>query len=217
MSCYEWERGSVKIPAAQWSTFKNALSSALATVLTKRYELALELFAHLKAAGKGKRNFNFEHEARNWADKQQPVQNSWSWNSSASQHDRAQAAHDVIYDVLPYVEGKKRRTPKMPKKKDFKAPRSTLKFSHPKLHWEASLVLDPKTRIAHWDVPENNRAKDEAWSHPMGVAFAQALGKVTWSRGSGGTFVGNDEYRRDDKFEGGGSNYVTRRFGPLGH
>jgi hypothetical protein len=50
----------------------------------------------------------------------------------------------------------------------------------------------------------------------MGQVLAQALAKVVWSRGSGGSFIGNDEYNRDDRNAGGGGNYVTRQFGPKG-
>lgn len=77
---------------------------------------------------------------------------------------------------------------------------------------EASLRFEG--RRAHWRVPENNHAREHARAHPLAVAFFRALGRVRWTRGSGGDIVGNDEYNRDSGYEGGGANYVTADYGP---
>jgi hypothetical protein len=93
----------------------------------------------------------------------------------------------------------------------------TCRFAdQPGLSWEARLTLEEATRTLRWNVSENNHAVEYAWAHPMGRALARALASVTWTRGSGGTFIGNDEYNRDSECEDGGANYVTRGYGPLG-
>src|SRR5690606_40658386 len=46
--------------------------------------------------------------------------------------------------------------------------------------------------------------------YPRGKAFENALRKVMWVRGTGGKLVGNDEYNRDSRYEGGGANYALR-------
>jgi len=79
-----------------------------------------------------------------------------------------------------------------------------------------SVHFDNERRVAVWNVPENNRACEDARAGNIGKAFRASLAKVKWTRGSGGTIVGNDEYNRDAgrDYEGGGGSYVVERFGP---
>jgi hypothetical protein len=67
--------------------------------------------------------------------------------------------------------------------------------------------------LAIWSVSENNRAVEDARESPVGRAFFGALRRVEWTRGSGGTLWGNDEYNQEGYGEGGG-NYVTAEYGP---
>lgn len=69
-------------------------------------------------------------------------------------------------------------------------------------------------RTAEWRVPENNHACDHRRSHPVARAFFDALGRVRWTRGSGGEIVGNDEYNQCADYAGGGANYVIETYGP---
>jgi hypothetical protein len=48
----------------------------------------------------------------------------------------------------------------------------------------------------------------------MGKEFFSRLRRINWTRGSGGTIVGNDEYNSDSYDAGGGANYTKDRFGP---
>lgn len=68
-------------------------------------------------------------------------------------------------------------------------------------------------RELHWRVGENNHAVERAHEHPVVKTLFRLLSQVHWTRGSGGEFVGNDEYNRDSDYAGGGANYVTMRFG----
>jgi hypothetical protein len=49
-----------------------------------------------------------------------------------------------------------------------------------------------------------------------GAIFFAALGKIKWTRSSGGFATGNDEYNQDNTYSGGGANYVTFSYGPVG-
>ena len=101
--------------------------------------------------------------------------------------------------------------PHQPKRKDFPlANGATKEFDA----GEASITLVEEGRRVIWDVPENNHACEYARATFMGKALFEALRSVTWSRGSGGEIIGNDEYNQESRSDGGGSNYTKGYFGP---
>ena len=79
---------------------------------------------------------------------------------------------------------------------------------------ELGLKLDGRTLT--WNVPERNHACDLAATTHLQQAALRYLNTVTWTRGTGGVIVGNDDENREDTSHGGGGNYVLRRFGPAG-
>lgn len=202
MSRYDWESGTLKIPSKEWGPLKKRLIAGWNEYIKRRHELAITLFNHLKNESKGKRNFDFRRAADAWVQRQRDCDSAWELPG------------------LVYRSKEDGKPPKlvMPKKKDFAPAKSnTLRF-HSVLfcYWEGSITLDNEQRTLRWHVSENNRAVEGAWNHPMGKVLNQALKGINWTRATGGTFVGNDEYNQDDHGEGGGANYVTKRFGPLG-
>ena len=210
MSRYDWERGKVVIPSAAWAPFKKALREGWNAYLTTLMKQAEVLHAHLVTASKGKRNFDYRAEAKAWADRQS---RSSSYSSSSSE--QAYEVVDYLFAAVRYA-GKGR--PNTPKKKDFPFATSvTLEYSSfDAFYWEGSCYLNNDRRELEWHVSENNHAVEHAWNHPMGRVVDRALRAVQWTRGSGGKFIGNDEYNRDSDYEDGGGNYVTQRYGPLG-
>jgi len=190
MSCYNWEKGQVKIPAKDWPTLKKVVRDAHNTYQTMLYMRSLALYDTVKNAGKSKRNFDFMAAER-----------SVRWDSGTS------AFNDVW---LSYNDAGK---PLKPKKKDFLLATSTTTsyvFS------DAQIGFINKERIVEWYVGENNRAVEHSREHPVGKAFFVALGKITWTTKTGGVFVGNDEYNRDNDYHGGGANYITGTYGGIG-
>jgi len=63
---------------------------------------------------------------------------------------------------------------------------------------------------------DNKNAVERGRSHPVVAAMFRALKAINWTRATGGVFVGNDEYNQDSSYAGGGGNYITEDFGPLG-
>lgn len=71
----------------------------------------------------------------------------------------------------------------------------------------ASITLDG--RNLRWEVRNNDRSVERAHAHPLGATLFRQLDRITWTRGTGGELIGNDEYNQDNQDSGGGANYVT--------
>jgi hypothetical protein len=208
MSRNDWERGTLKIPAAAWKPLRDGLAAAHNKRQARLFELALKLHGLVtewkKTCGRGK--FDVNHAIAELA---------------------LQRAHQPLFDELERFNGEwevrrslqardehQRADPKTlhkPKKKDFPLAVATKETSY--RQGEASVHLNAAARELTWFSGENNRAVERARESNLGVTLFQALHRITWTRGSGGEFVGNDEYNQDNRHEGGGANYVTQRFG----
>lgn len=194
MSTYEWERGTLKIPASQFSRFKRDFIDRYNGIMERRYNAAYDLWNQLRTEAKGKRGFDyhkrFEEITANAPSKYEGIE-----------------AHDL------FPRGGQERKPKMPKRASF--PKATYKTSEFSIDGNGRVVFFPETREVLWDVYENNHAVEAARESAVGVLFFKVLGSVKWTRGSGGVITGNNEYNQGDQ-PGDGANYVTQRFGPLG-
>lgn len=209
MARYDWEHGTLKLPSKAYVGFKKGLIARHNEIVAADLVLARQLHAELAVALKGRRGLTRDTvvdalrshrtalEAR--TGKSIVLLGSWELES--------------LFIEVDDDTGRAK----------FKALRASaggnrlLKASAPALVGEGCVVrfLDA-TRSVTWTVHENNRAVAMAWSSWLGRAFLDALSRVEWVRGTGGEIVGNDEYNREAIDEGGGANYVTRRFGPLG-
>ena len=201
MSCYEWERGTIKIPSARYADLKKKVRETHNKTITARYERLLKIHAIVKVALKGKRGLDLATLLRDWDSASSYYDLKVPYNYPTSD-DTNWSDSEKLVKVNKLV---------LPLKKDFPlANSSTKEFDAD----DAYMVFDDKTRTVYWSVSENNRARDRAHDHPVAKALFGTLNKITWTRGSGGKIVGNDEYNRDTDYEGGGGNYVTYSFGP---
>lgn len=196
MSCYEWQRGSVKIPASEWSTFKKSVLGAYNKIVKRDFALAVNAYNYLKVSAKGRRNYRYK---QNLVLKLQEANLNWdSYNR-------------IELSMFPLTET--RTTPLKPKKKDFKLVNNQTEYIDLD---EFGIGISNKNKTLYWEVTENNHAVDRAHNHPVTIAVFAALNNVNWKRNSGGIIVANDEYNRQDDGPGGGGNYVTHAYGPLG-
>ena len=207
MSTYNWESGSVRMSTREFAQFRRGMVQFHNDRQERLYKDAVALWAGLRAQAKGQRNFDYGEALRNHR----------RFDHSGSPHrgvDSMDGFFEIEQALIDYNGTGSRRSLKCPKKKDFK----TLKLTAESIPvgYEAVIGFDNKAREVRWDVPENNHAVERARESAVGREFLGRLAAVRWTRGTGGQFVGTDEYNEDRRDAGGGANYVTARYGPLG-
>lgn len=230
MSCYEWERGTIKLPSKAFPAFRKAINTAANTIATARYEDALRVFNALKDPA----TMRAAKDAVRAANKTRAPKDRIKLNSVTTRviFDAINDGWDSasVYGVLHrnrwqfrgvqttrmvgelgIFERKDGKIKLVKPKKPKKLPLNTTSY---RVGSEADIVFDPKSKTVTWSVGENNHACDRAREHELGKAFFRELGRVEWTRGSGGKIVGNDEYNRDSRDEGGGGNILKDEFGP---
>jgi len=210
MSKYEWESGTIRLPSKDWAKFRTGLLKAWNERELGRLEKAKVAHAKLTAAIKGKRG----------SKRATALKAAVEARFTRSEYDRYAGRSfptEVDSEIREMVVTQKGwhtdriyTLKALPKKKDLKL------FATSK---DAEMQCDDgyvgfknATKTLVWDVSENNHAREHAHAHWFAKLVFEALGKITWTRGSGGTLVGNDEYNRDNRDSGGGGNYTTREF-----
>lgn len=197
MSCYEWEQGTLKIPTKEWAGLKKAVRDEHNRVVQAQFAYCQKLYQHLE---------QLRETNRNAYDSARVAIDSGRLPELGTQHRWERSCSHLVWHK--WMESLQR-----PLKKDFPpATNQTTEFSM----GEHSISFDDKAHSVTWSVSENNHAIEYARQHPVAVAFFRALKGITWTRGSGGTIAGNNEYNRESRDEGGGANLVTDRYGPLG-
>lgn len=185
MSCYNWEEGFVKFSTSEWAVFRTAIIEKVNELRQAKYLHACNAYRAAQANGKGQRGFS----RADW------VQDS-----------------ERFYDVAQYITRRGDKKVFKPKRKSFPV-LPTSKSTVLDLE-EVTITLDNKKRALTYSSGENNRAVEYGRDNPVVALMFQRLSAITWSRGTGGEFVGNDEYNRDSREGGGGGNYTTVSFGP---
>ena len=205
MSRYDWEEGKVVLPTKAFKPVFDSIRQRQNALMDEAYQCLVAAYETIMAENKAK------------VKSEEPTLYDRVNHAVEKHHKKIRSSFgtdDLFYAIENAVTAmtEERKVPIKPQKQYLtKATTSTLRFRQ----YEACLTFDRKSHSLIWVVEENNHAVETARESWLGKALFKALRNVQWTRSTGGKFVGNDEYN-DSHEEGGGANYVTARFGPLG-
>lgn len=214
MSCNEWETAKITLPSASVAGLKKALRDH-----TNKFHAEVRAEAVRLHKSMGTRSVKKYEEALRAAEVA-------SWNSPRNESMAEATARSILSSAVYSAErrianGETGVTMNQPTVADVEreAPRATNRTTTFYVHTErggveATITFDG--RVVTWSVEENNRAVENAHEGPLARVFFAYLARITWTRGTGGYGVGNNEYNRGDDAVGGGGNYLTLEYGPLG-
>lgn len=205
MSKYEWERGKIVLPSAEYAKVKKAVEEAANRNAQRLYDEAQKFWKLLPAKAR--------------ADNE--TYHTWRRAYVYGENKPGMCLYDKAIPSFPELAGDEAFVDDVDRLLHEVAGRRALKtdcafVTNRTLRFdcgEPSITFGPNGRTVVWNVPENNHACDTARDHPVARALFAALRRVQWTRGSGGEIVGNDEYNRDSDYAGGGGNYVVETFG----
>jgi hypothetical protein len=210
MSCYEWEKGEIVLPKTEWASFRKTLIKEHNDRLTGLLAEAIRLHAQILEGSKGLRGENRVKKQKELLGTLSGYKNPDGRGYHDDKLEQFEQLHDLLFKA---EEGKWERTIlTLPKKKDLKLLplTSDCAIELP----DASIYIRTDSHTIKWSVPENNHACERARQHPVAQRLFVLLDQVKWTRGSGGTIVGNNEYNRDSEDAYGGGNFVVATYGP---
>ncbi|WP_415912539.1 hypothetical protein [Neptuniibacter sp. QD37_11] len=181
MSKYEWETAEYTLPSAAMVPFRKAVVGAHNEYLTMLFTKSARAVENVKATHKGRRNVDWHQVVKN--ELTRLLDNDQS----------IELASHLFRDSL-FIAGNKR--PLKPQKKQI----PLKKISSPNVSievGEANITICTDKRTIRWHIPENNHAVDHAMEHFVFQAVLNALGRVKWTRTTGGQRWGSDEYAQD--------------------
>lgn len=192
MSCYNWEHGTIQLPKSKYAAIRKQFMEGYNAFLLDQLERSKRLREHVLTVNKGKRNVQ--------------------WFYALQDHmNRFGVDWSTVEKMIQGMDGKKPRN--LNKKLMELANNKTTVFD---LAGEGTISFNKERKTVTYDVPENNRSVERARESKVGELFFKTMNSVTWTRGSGGMLIGNDEYNRENQNAGGGGNYMTASFGKDG-
>lgn len=216
MSRNEWESGTVVLPTAALTKIKKTVRDQCATF---HIDVRGEVGRIHRDVGQGTRSVKTYQQRLDAA-------RSTSNRFGASTHTSAyrqtvRATAEAVIEAMLWSTSDKTATVHKPTVAEVAkyAPSVTSKtstFAVTSADGYPAASISFEGRTVRWSVSENNHAVDHARDSVLATIFFAALDKVTWTRDTGGSIVGNDEYNREADYVGGGGNYITATYGPRG-
>jgi hypothetical protein len=213
VSKYEWERGTIVLPTTAAAEVRAALRTTNNALRERVAELCKQFWADVAKRTRSEKLYRQRLLAWNQSAPAADIGGSWAYSERlARQRYQREALEAAAREAASYVLSAMQKPHQATRADiDREVPAATNRTTA--FHYSGfSIVFDG--RKVTWHVEDNNHAVERARSHPVAIAFFDALDKVTWTRGSGGEIVGNDEYNSDNHDAGGGANYVTASYGP---
>jgi len=210
MSRYDWEAGTIKLPTAEFSRVRKAVEVAdrehkeQVFAATQDFWKGLSRKEQTDPEAYRKAVFRYADEMYRGAQRQRTL--------SGSVYEQLERVSRSRWDpqTRRQVFGKPRRV----QVADMGYPTNrTTVFQLPS---GATIAFDRDTSSVSWSTGENNHQVERAHDDPLAQVLFAELGKVRWTRGTGGVLSGNDEYNQGSREAGLGGNYVTTGFGPIG-
>lgn len=210
MTHNDWEAGTIKLPTTEFARVRKALQDADAAHKEAVFAQTQEIWKGLT-----------RKQQADPVEYRRAVQASVELKQRASETYRfGRPSTGVSNEVLDGVETEMQRrvwsrdsSPRRVVRSDMDFPTNRTTNFHAS---ECSVTFDRDNSTVQWGVGENNHAVERARDTYVAAALFGALDQVKWTRGTGGTITGNDEYHREGSEYGGGANYHTDAFGPVG-
>ena len=209
MSCYEWERGEIKLPTNQVKIVREAVRQEVDAYRQKLYDLAQKFWRELPASYKRDPD-KFKGACERFIDGNLPGDSWRPVDPKLPAWQPLKGDEEILWGMRTVLGN----TPRRAKWEHVDNAIGKPSGANWTVHFgDASIEF--KGRNVIWYVSENNHACDRAHAHPFAIRLFNMLSKVQWTRGSGGDIVGNNEYARDAEGVGGGGNYLVQHFGPV--
>ena len=225
MSLYEWENGTITLPAAEVPALKKMLRDWINAVHDEVRVAAVTMHKDVAKSTRSRDLYTQRLAEASMARYRLAERRTGygSYGASARQ-ERAVMVTELAAKALESMLRTTQRAgtpPRQPVVADVAAvvPKLTNRDNtFPLVSGggisEARIVFDG--RQVTWSVPENNHAVHYAHENPVAKLFFERLERIQWTRGTGGALTGNNEMNREGRESGGGANYTTLTFGPLG-
>lgn len=208
MSHYDWESGTITLPAHEVAPTKAALRDAANKLHAEVLAEAKRL--HTQVA-KGTTSITLHHERIRAHVYSQQNRSSFGRDAVVSE-----LAVQVL-DTIRWARKREGKAMRGPQLIDLKHVAPKVGNRDTEFHLDVGGTISFDGRKVHYESSDNNRQVERARDSVLGRVFFAQLGKIVFTRGTGGALIGNDEYNRDSDSIGGGGSYITATYGPVGH
>ena len=199
MSVHQAESGTIQLPSDQATAVRHRFVARHNLISEKAWDAAKNIWD--RATDEQRR------DRRYLQDKLEstltPRYNAWTYRQPEDSAAKVEALRRAE-DLLGVGEDDYNSKPRAPQKKNL----SVVGKTH--THFEGpygSVTFDTKKNTLEWEA-DGNHGVEEAHAEWVWEAMHAELGKVRWTRGSGGVIDGYDEYRPEPRASAG--------FGPVG-